>query len=841
MELTRFTEARTTSVVKPLSDLEGKDWDIVVIERGLSKNGFFYDAHVLREAVKHFEGLRVNAVLLGKDPEERFDHMSDEMKRNVNGNPVMNQIGILENVRYGTTTLPNGRKVEGILARLHILEGFKKLRENLKDLFSRAPDSMFGFSIDADGDARPGVAEGKRAMIVTKILGANSTDLVDHPAAGGAFTRLVASEGGGVKEIYELILGSRPAWLQGISAPDEGDDMKSYVTNVLESNLIRARQLQEGIDKSNTEDLLGVARGVNTIHTAIGLVEKGDETGALATLKGWFDAVELAESDKDGYGFPYRDHAPVEEPTTVQETAPAVVEEETSMDEPTEAAPDQEDVKSVLDETRKELAEARKLKRELLITSKLSESNLPDSAKDKVKALLIDKDDLTDEHITEAISEMQSFVASLSESGEPTGLGTANASTASATVEIGEEQEEKMRKALDGFFQMEDIDGVRRFTSMREAFAAWNGGRWEHPRKMSRMVYAALASSCPGHEPEDDEDYEAHRQNVKESYWPQVVRRYNFREAITTATFPVALGDSFQKALLREYTQDPRNDWRLPVGPNIVPVQDLTNPFRIQEVGGLDDLAIVNQGAPYQEITPTRAEQNTDLDTDKRGGLEKVTWEAVLADRSDLIARIPRDMGRAAIRTLSKAVWDGLETNPTVQGAALIDSATHTNEVTAGGGALTYDNLNSAIQLLQEQTELTTGERMGLTPKWLVVGPKLRAQARELVESSVKATTAEDATLMNAAGATGIQALVTLGVGRTTTTDDYWWVVADPRDAQGITVGFLNGRDRPDVFVQGVDMQTTGEMFNADVITWKIRFPFGVAVPSFRFAAGGLA
>ena len=82
----------------------------------------------------------------------------------------------------------------------------------------------------------------------------------------------------------------------------------------------------------------------------------------------------------------------------------------------------------------------------------------------------------------------------------------------------------------------------------------------------------------------------------------------------------------------------------------------------------------------------------------------------------------------------------------------------------------------------------------------------------------------------------------TIGLGRTSGTENRWYVVANPRDAESIVVGFLGGRDRPEIFVQSpTQTPTSGESFDADILSFKIRYGFGVAAEDHRWIQGSLA
>ncbi len=59
-----------------------------------------------------------------------------------------------------------------------------------------------------------------------------------------------------------------------------------------------------------------------------------------------------------------------------------------------------------------------------------------------------------------------------------------------------------------------------------------------------------------------------------------------------------------------------------------------------------------------------------------------------------------------------------------------------------------------------------------------------------------------------------------------------WAMVANPLDVPTIEIGFFEGKEEPELFVQ--DMQNVGSMFDADKITYKIRHIYSGAVMDFR-------
>src|SRR5688572_10660730 len=59
-----------------------------------------------------------------------------------------------------------------------------------------------------------------------------------------------------------------------------------------------------------------------------------------------------------------------------------------------------------------------------------------------------------------------------------------------------------------------------------------------------------------------------------------------------------------------------------------------------------------------------------------------------------------------------------------------------------------------------------------------------------------------------------------------------WYAVADPAEVPTIVMGFLNGREDPELFVQ--DQPTVGAQFTADKTTYKVRHIYGGTVEEHR-------
>lgn len=286
-------------------------------------------------------------------------------------------------------------------------------------------------------------------------------------------------------------------------------------------------------------------------------------------------------------------------------------------------------------------------------------------------------------------------------------------------------------------------------------------------------------------------------------------------ESLGSSSFAEVLGDSITRRMLADYRAAVDFDgWRQLV--SVVPLND----FRVQHRtrwGGYGDLPAVAEGADYQPLASPTDEEATYRAT-KRGGTEDVTLEMIKNDDVGVIRRIPGKLSRAAKRTLAKFVFDFLRNNQAIYDGKALFHADHGNLFTA---ALDKTALAAHRLAMLKQTEMDSNDRIGITPTRLIVPVELQEAAVDLF----KLATNNEKTF--------IQTLTMniIPVWYWTDAND-WCTAADPLDIPGIEMGFLDGKEEPELFVQ--DSPTLGSMFAADKLTYKIRHIYGGAVTDFR-------
>lgn len=479
--------------------------------------------------------------------------------------------------------------------------------------------------------------------------------------------------------------------------------------------------------------------------------------------------------------------------TALKEVAPATTE----PDEATKA------LMAKLEESQKKLEEASRIREnESRIDKALAGVALSEIGAKRVREAWIEtakRRDVTDEELTASIKEAVDYEAALVQPNHnPRGLGR--------TVKMGDATSDKFRKALEGMFEGADVDGIPQFRSIKESYCRWSGA-----------------------DPFDVTAQEIHRAFIAGRY-DSAVDHSRIKESLTTSTWADVFGDVMYVKMLKEYRASNYSVWRR-ICSDIVSVSD----FRTQHwvrVGGYSDLSSVAEQGTYPQLT-SPGDEEIEFAVGKYGGLDDVTFEAIVNDRIGAIRRIPTSMARAAARTLYKFVFNLVTTdNPTMD---YDSTALYTSHSNSGTTALTLGGLNTAIIAMRDQTAYgESSEILGMRnyPKFMIVPNELEQRAQRIVNpSDAYGALILDSDAASANDGTGIDPQAFKGKGievivydQLTDAND-WFLIANPAEVNTVVMGFLNGQQEPELFVQ--DQPTVGSTFTADKISYKIRHIYG--------------
>lgn len=423
----------------------------------------------------------------------------------------------------------------------------------------------------------------------------------------------------------------------------------------------------------------------------------------------------------------------------------------------------------------------------LFLSNTLAGVTLPDPVKDSIRkrfteALAAGQFPAKDT-ITAAVKEQVDLFAALADKGF-TMPGQSRGS-----VTLGDGPAEKAKARLDAFF-----DPSKPATSFREAYIEITGDT-----KITGRIQDA----------------------------PRL------KEALNTGSWTEILGDSITRRMVADYQANPLTNWRGVVA-DVVPVNDFRTQRRMR-FGGYGNLPTVGQGAPYTALTSPTDEEATYAPA-KRGGTESITIEMIQNDDVGAVRRVPMKLSRAAAQTLHEFVWDFLANNGNVYDGTALAAVGHANLIAT---ALTATNLAAARLALKKQADMSNAKRIGLAARYLIVPTDLEELAFQLTASpqalpDANLTTTAQPAARNFLATQGIRAVV---VDYWTDTDNYW-VTADPSQSPMIEIGFLSGREEPELFVQ--DTPNQGSLFSNDQITYKVRHVYGGAVLDYRPFVGGI-
>lgn len=405
---------------------------------------------------------------------------------------------------------------------------------------------------------------------------------------------------------------------------------------------------------------------------------------------------------------------------------------------------------------------------------KINACTLPAAAKQRLQAQFDARERFTEADVDAAVKSEREYLAQFTESGRV-------ALPAGATLEVGDRREQ-VRDMLDAFFDPAHKNH-RAVQSFKECYVEITGDR----RVTGRI------QDCD-------------RNRLCESLGVE-----HYSEAIASGTFANALGDSITRRMVAVYLG--RTDlqaWRrvATVGP--------VNDFRSQErvtMGGYGNLPAVAQGAAYTALT-SPGDQKATFAVSKRGGLETVTLEAIKNDDVQVIRRVPVELAHAAGHTLYEFVMDFFRTNPVIYDTVALYHASRGNLFSA---ALSATEFAAHRLAMATRTRLSSAKRRGVTPSRVLVPFELQETAYNLFVRNQNL----DKTFIQSVNP---EVLV---VPYWTDAND-WCTVADPAEMPVLEVGFLDGREEPELFMQ--DMPNVGSLFSNDVVTYKIRHIYGAAV-----------
>lgn len=216
------------------------------------------------------------------------------------------------------------------------------------------------------------------------------------------------------------------------------------------------------------------------------------------------------------------------------------------------------------------------------------------------------------------------------------------------------------------------------------------------------------------------------------------------------------------------------------------------------------------------------------------GRLLQVSRKLLINDDLGRLSRLPAAMARAAARTLEQDVLDVLVNNATAYDGVAMFHASHGN---LGSTALSESALQARILALLAQTN-QNGDPLDIDMASieLIVPTGLMFTARRIINSAIVEQTSAGVGTANV-----MKDAVRLHVEPKFTDQTDWYLQSRivGSDMAPVIVGFLNGKETPDVLQKTTVQQLGGGAFDpyaleVDSIDFKVRHDWGVSAGEWR-------
>lgn len=854
----RFGQFGITTFLE--SSPSGNIWKVMIIEEGLSKNGKYYTKEALQKAVPLFEKSKV-CFYEWKD--KHYDHIPPSIEKiRPEGFPLQTA-GWLDNVRYETVNI-EGREVTGLTGSLHLFENDKvmQLKQMLVNAWQKGLKNFLGLSINAEGPSSVRMLNGQPISVVSGFTRVFSTDFVTQPAAGGGLLKLIESlnQIGGEETMFKKILEALKLWNPKLLESVDVDNItEEEVLGIFQSVLKEAKEKKS--DKvSNIEAIVGKIKD-----------KKYEEAETLLKemMKGEMSDEELMKT-------------PDEKCTPDQlKRKKELLKAKTDADDAAEAKRKLDDEAKKNKDLEARLADMdRKIKQrecKEMLELALDESKLPEPIKNKIRKTFASKI-FESKEIKEAIDVERETLAKLIESHSIIDLG------GSEGVYVEREPVARLQASMDlmlghvpGDAEKDQYKDIDAFTSLREAYVAYT----DDPMITGRLGPKAIARLQEATETDFSYalGFSMQRRMLPEykkidPLWRKIalvvsVKDFKLQERIRWGGFGVL--PTVQNA--RTVAGTPI-DSATPTYPELGFPTDQEATYAVMTKGGLitvtrrmiidDDLKVlvaipgkVGKAAGYtlnQFVFDLMLGYNT-------SGINQAT----IYDSVALYATAHKNYRTGALGydNLSSLLDDlyhqtewGYKTdctnNPLAVGGTTLSVTTGTGQyfkagdlVWMEGEILRVDSVSTddltvargvfgttAAQHAQNTDVYKITQILALEKPTLWVPRGLRGTAIQLKNSEFNPEGAERA--VNALRDAFDPQVSPYLRGD----ENNYYLSANTGDIAGIEIGFLNGREDPEILVQ--DQPTVGNVFLYDTIRYKIRHEYGGAVTDFRAFAGSI-
>jgi len=274
----------------------------------------------------------------------------------------------------------------------------------------------------------------------------------------------------------------------------------------------------------------------------------------------------------------------------------------------------------------------------------------------------------------------------------------------------------------------------------------------------------------------------------------------------SSGDFPLLLANIAQKAMLKGY-DEAEETFQLWTSKGTLP--DF-KPMQMVDIGSFPALRQVAEGGEYKYISIGERAETRVLAT--YGDIFKITRQAVINDDLDAFTRIPRKMGRAAVRTVGNLAYAVLTGNaPMADGKALFH-ADHGNVLDPSALSTAAVDAMRVAMARQKDTGQTSGS-LNIRLAKLLVPISLQGTANVVRDSEFEVGAGtKNNTVPNSVRST-FEVIADARLDDSSTSK--WYGVADKAMHDVVTVDYLDGNEAPTMEQQ--------QGWNVDGVEFKVR------------------
>lgn len=281
----------------------------------------------------------------------------------------------------------------------------------------------------------------------------------------------------------------------------------------------------------------------------------------------------------------------------------------------------------------------------------------------------------------------------------------------------------------------------------------------------------------------------------------------------STSDFPALLSNVAQKSMMKGY-EEADETFQL-----WTTVGSITNfkPAQVVGLGSFPALRKVQEGAEYKFFTTGDRSVTRTLAT--YGERFAITRQALINDDVGAFTRVPRKLGRAAIRTVGDMVYAVLTANPTMSDGTALFHTTHGNLL--GAASLSTAGVDAMRVGMARQKDVgqTTGG-LGIRMKHVIVPVSLHGVANQVRDAEHEVgTSAKNNTVPNYVRGT-FDVVSDARLDEVSTS--VWYGAADGNVHDTVEVAYLDGVSTPTL-----EQMST---WAADGVEFKVRME-AVATP----------